>query len=84
LVIAQLYKCRWQIELFFKWIKQYLRIKTFFGISQNAVKTQIWITIYNGTVVVLLRTKDVLHAVKLGINRQQSICRMEFMGGKGM
>jgi hypothetical protein len=43
--IARLYQCRWQIELFFKWIKQHLRIKAFFGISQNAVKTQIWIAI---------------------------------------
>ena len=45
LIIAQLYKCRWRIEIFFKWIKQYLRIKTFFGTSINAVKTQIWIAI---------------------------------------
>jgi transposase len=45
LTIAGLYKCRWQIELFFKWIKQYLRIKTFFGTTENAVKTQIWIAI---------------------------------------
>ena len=45
LTVAQLYKCRWQIEIFFKWIKQYLRIKTFFGTSINAVKTQIWIAI---------------------------------------
>jgi len=45
LTITQLFKCRWQIELFFKWIKQYLRIKTFFGTSVNAVKTQIWIAI---------------------------------------
>ena len=45
LTIAQLYKCRWRIEIFFKWIKQYLRIKTFFGTSENAVKTQIWIAI---------------------------------------
>jgi hypothetical protein len=45
LTIAQLYKCRWRIEIFFKWIKQYLRIKTFFGTSINAVKTQIWIAI---------------------------------------
>src|SRR5262249_782734 len=41
--IAQIYKCRWQVELFFKWIKQHLRIKAFFGTSENAVKTQIWI-----------------------------------------
>jgi transposase len=45
LTIAQLYKCRWRIEIFFKWIKQYLRIKTFYGTSKNAVKTQIWIAI---------------------------------------
>ena len=45
LTIAQLYKCRWQVELFFKWIKQHLRIKAFFGTSENAVKTQIWTAI---------------------------------------
>lgn len=45
LTITQLYKCRWQIELFFKWIKQHLRIKSFYGTSDNAVKTQIWIAI---------------------------------------
>lgn len=45
LIIAQLYKARWQIELFFKWIKQHLRIKAFYGTSDNAVKTQIWIAI---------------------------------------
>lgn len=45
LSIPQLYKCRWQVELFFKWIKQHLRIKTFYGLSENAVKTQIWTAI---------------------------------------
>jgi IS4 transposase len=45
LTIAQLYKCRWQVELFFKWIKQHLRIKAFYGTSDNAVKTQVWIAI---------------------------------------
>src|SRR3990167_6005994 len=45
IVIAKLYKCRWQIELFFKWIKQHLRIKAFYGTTENAVKTQIWIAI---------------------------------------
>jgi len=45
LTIALLYKCRWKIELFFKWIKQHLRIKAFFGTSENAVKTQIWIAV---------------------------------------
>jgi len=51
LSIAQLYRCRWQIELFFKWIKQHLRIKAFFGRSENAVKTQVWIAV---TVYVLV------------------------------
>ena len=45
ITIAQLFKCRWQVELFFKWIKQHLRIKAFYGTSENAVKTQIWIAI---------------------------------------
>jgi hypothetical protein len=45
LTIADLYRCRWQIELFFKWIKQHLRIKSFFGTTPNAVKTQIWIAV---------------------------------------
>jgi len=45
LVIADLYRCRWQVELFFKWIKQHLRIKAFYGTSENAVKTQIWIAV---------------------------------------
>lgn len=45
LTIAKLYKCRWQVELFFKWIKQNLRIKAFFGTSENAVKTQVWVAI---------------------------------------
>ncbi|MDH7502114.1 MAG: transposase, partial [Verrucomicrobiota bacterium] len=45
IVIAQLYKLRWRVELFFKWIKQNLRIKHFFGTSPNAVKTQVWIAV---------------------------------------
>jgi len=45
LTIAELYQCRWQVELFFKWIKQHLRIKSFYGTYKNAVKTQIWIAI---------------------------------------
>jgi transposase len=45
LTIAKLYKCRWQVELFFKWIKQHLRIKAFYGTSENAVKTQVWIAL---------------------------------------
>jgi hypothetical protein len=45
MTIADLYRCRWQVELFFKWIKQHLRIKSFYGTTDNAVKTQIWIAV---------------------------------------
>src|SRR5438094_5498140 len=45
ITITELYRCRWQVELFFKWIKQHLRIKAFFGTSENAVKTQVWIAV---------------------------------------
>src|ERR1017187_4697210 len=45
ITITELYRCRWQVELFFKWIKQHLRIKVFFGTSENAVKTQLWIAV---------------------------------------
>ena len=55
LTIAQLYKCRWQVELFFKWIKQHLRIKAFFGTSENAVKTQIWIAIAVYALVAIIK-----------------------------
>ena len=53
--IAQLYRCRWQVELFFKWIKQHLRIKSFFGTSENAVKTQIWIAISMYVMVAIMK-----------------------------
>jgi hypothetical protein len=55
LTIAQLYKCRWQIELFFKWIKQHLRIKAFYGTTDNAVKTQIWIAISIYVLVAIIK-----------------------------
>jgi len=55
LVIAQLYRCRWHVELFFKWIKQNLRIKSFYGTSENAVKTQIWIAISVYVLVAILK-----------------------------
>ena len=55
LTVCQLYKLRWQIELFFKWIKQHLRIKSFFGTSVNAVKTQIWIAISVYVLVAIIR-----------------------------
>ena len=55
--IADLYRCRWQLELFFKWIKQHLRIKAFFGISENAVKTQIWIAISVYVLVAIVKKR---------------------------
>ncbi|HUT14515.1 MAG TPA: IS4 family transposase [Thermoguttaceae bacterium] len=55
LTIAQLYKCRWQVELFFKWIKQYLRIKAFYGTSVNAVKTQVWIAVCVYVLVAIIK-----------------------------
>jgi len=55
--IAELYKCRWQIELFFKWIKQHLRIKSFYGTSENAVKTQIWIAICVYVLVAIVKKR---------------------------
>ena len=57
ITIAQIYKCRWQVELFFKWIKQHLRIKAFFGTSKNAVKTQIWIAVSVYVLVAIVRKR---------------------------
>ena len=55
LTIADLYRCRWQVELFFKWIKQHLRIKAFYGTTENAVKTQIWIAISVYVLVAIIK-----------------------------
>ncbi len=57
LTIADLYRCRWQVELFFKWIKQHLRIKRFFGTSENAVKTQVWIAIAVYVLVAIIKKR---------------------------
>ena len=57
ITIAQLYKCRWQVELFFKWIKQHLRIKAFYGTTENAVKTQIWIAISVYVLVAIVKKR---------------------------
>jgi uncharacterized protein DUF4372/DDE family transposase len=62
LTIAQIYKCRWQVELFFKWIKQHLRIKAFYGTSENAVKTQIWIAVSVYVLVAIVRKRLRLEA----------------------
>ena len=65
LIIAQLYKCRWPVELFFKWIKQNLRIKAFYGNTDNAVKTQVWIAISVYVLVAIIKRE-------LNINRSLS------------
>ena len=57
ITITELYRCRWQVELFFKWIKQHLRLKAFYGNSENAVKTQIWIAISVYVLVAILRKR---------------------------
>ena len=62
LTIAKLYKCRWQVELFFKWIKQHLRIKAFFGTSENAVKSQIWIAVSVYVLVAIIKRRLALPA----------------------
>lgn len=62
LTITELYRCRWQVELFFKWIKQHLRIKAFFGTSENAVKTQVWIAVSVYVLVAIVRKRLSLHA----------------------
>ena len=55
--IADLYRCRWQVELFFKWIKQHLRIKSFFGTSENAVKSQVWIAVSVYVIVAIIKKR---------------------------
>ena len=57
LTIAELYRCRWQVEIFFKWIKQHLRIKAFYGTTENAVKTQIWIAISVYVLVAIMKKR---------------------------
>ena len=62
LTVCLLYKSRWQVELFFKWIKQHLRIKAFYGYSENAVKTQIWIAVSMYVLVAIVKKRLVLEA----------------------
>jgi hypothetical protein len=57
LTVALIYKARWQVELFFKWIKQHLRIKAFYGTGENAVKTQIWIAVSSYVLVAIVRKR---------------------------
>jgi IS4 transposase len=57
LIIAEIYRYRWRVEIFFKWIKQHLRIKSFFGTSENAVKTQIWIAVSTYVLVAIMKKR---------------------------
>jgi hypothetical protein len=77
LTIPQLYKCRWQVELFFKWIKQHLRIKNFYGVTENAVKTQIWIAITVYVLVAIARKRLGLDAELYSILQILSVSLFE-------
>lgn len=83
LAIAQLYKARWQVELFFKWIKQHLRIKAFYGTSENAVKTQIWIAVCVYVLVAIVKKRlgldqslyTILQILSVGLFEKMPILR---------
>jgi hypothetical protein len=75
--ITDLYRCRWQIELFFRWIKQNLRIKSFFGVSPNAVKTQIWIAVAVYVLVAILKKRLNLDASLYTILQSLSVTIFE-------
>jgi hypothetical protein len=79
LTITALYRCRWQAELFFKWIKQHLRIKAFFGTSENAVKSQIWIAISVYVLVAIVKKRLNLHASLYEILQILSLTMFERM-----
>jgi hypothetical protein len=77
LTIAAIYKSRWQVELFFKWIKQHLRIKAFYGTSENAVKTQIWIAVSVYVLVAIVRKRLGLEATLYQILQILSVTLFE-------
>ena len=84
LTTAQLYKCRWKVELFFKWIKQHLRIKAFFGTSENAVKTQVWIAISVYVLIAIIKKRlslepslyTILQILSVNIFEKEPISRL--------
>jgi hypothetical protein len=84
LTIAQLYKCRWKVELFFKWIKQHLRIKAFFGTSENAVKTQVWIAVSIYVLIAIIKKRlslepslyTILQILSVNIFEKEPITRL--------
>ena len=84
LTIAQLYKSRWKVELFFKWIKQHLRIKAFFGTSENAVKTQVWIAVSIYVLIAIIKKRlslepslyTILQILSVNIFEKEPISRL--------
>ena len=79
ITIANLYKCRWQVELFFKWIKQHLRIKAFYGTSENAVKSQIWIAISVYVLVAIIKKRLIIEQSLYSILQILSVSIFEKM-----
>lgn len=77
LKITELYKSRWQVELFFKWIKQHLRIKSFFGTSENAVKTQVWIAVSVYVLIAIMKKRLNLEASLYSILQILSVTLFE-------
>jgi IS4 transposase len=75
--VAALYKKRWQVELFFKWIKQNLRIKHFFGTSENAVKTQIWIAVCVYVLIAIIKKELALDVSLYTFLQVLSVCPFE-------
>ena len=91
LTITQIYKCRWEVELFFKWIKQHLRIKAFYGTNENAVKTQIWIAVSVYVLVAIVRKRlgldkslyQILQILSLTIFEKEPILQVFEASGSG-
>jgi hypothetical protein len=79
MTIAELYRCRWQVELFFRWIKQNLRIKTFYGTSENAVKAQIWIAVSVYVLVAIMKKRLKIEASLYTILQVLSVTIFERM-----
>ena len=75
--VAALYKSRWQVELFFKWIKQHLRIKKFYGTSENAVKTQIWIAVSVYVLIAIIKKRLKLEPTLYGLLQLLSLTLFE-------
>jgi hypothetical protein len=77
LTIAQLYRARWQVELFFRWIKQHLRIKAFYGTSENAVKTQVWVAVRVYVLVAIVKKQLGLELILYKILQILSVTAFE-------